>query len=223
MYRPLFDRCPRKFLHAGLLLIGLCGHQAVFAAEPQAPDPKTLREAVAEFAESYDITLVGDNLLGQEAPDWPPGERPPAAILQRLLHNYGYITELRSGPAGVVLPQRVIIVGASVDRIDANGAQNPMPDSIRQMAAAHATAPSALTRTLNQLALAGRADQSPAPSTQSASQPRLNGLSGAAAPGASAQTTAGTDMAALTQAARASVTGLAISLRNACAQGSRCQ
>jgi len=205
--------------------LGWCA--AASAAEPSVPaDPATLREAITEFAGTYDIAVTGVELLGQEAPDWPANDQPPAAILRRLLSNYGYISELRPGSAETALPMHLTIVGASVDRTaGGDQAKHPMPASVRQMVAQHAASgtPSALTRSLTRLATGGKESPGLAPSTVNKPPAQLSGLSGSAAPAATPPTVSGTDMAALTQAAQANVIGLVTSLQNACAQSPNCR
>lgn len=229
MYRSWLDRLDSKSSRAAFVVLGVFWCGLSFASEEPAPaEPTTLRAAIAEFAATYDMTVTGSELLGQEAPDWPANDQPPAAILRRLLSNYGYIGELRPGQAQDALPAHLTIVGASIDRADGGDqAKHPMPASLRKLAAQHAAAaaaanPSALTRSLTRLATGGQDQPVPAASTSKPPAP-YSGLSGSAAPAATSSGSSGTDMAALTQAARASVVGLVTSLQNACGQGNNCR
>ena len=226
----LFNKNAFRLLPLVLVVVGLGWSGISAASEPVAPaDPATLHDAITEFAATYDITVTGADRLGQEAPDWPVSDQPPAAILRRLLSNYGYISELRPGAGENALPMRLTIVGASVERTAGGGdqAKNPMPASVRQMVAQRAAeasgAPSALTRSLTRLATGGHEGPGLAPSTVDKTPAQLSGLSGPTAPVATSPASSGTDMAALTQSARANVIGLVTSLQNACATSPNCR
>lgn len=197
------------------------------AAAPSAAEPSTLRDAVALMGQTYDFNIVGLDRLGTEAPNWPPTEQPPAAVLKRLLQHYGYIAELKTGSeAGRDgMPQHLLVVGPSADRDESvDRTSNPFPPALRRDVDAHNVSPSALSRSLGQLALSVHPGPVPAvPSRPVAgTSAQVGALSGpsasAAAPSSSGSTP---DMAALTNAARASVVGLVTSLRNAC-KGSGC-
>lgn len=192
-----------------------------------AAEPNTLRDAVALMGQTYDFTIVGIDRLGTEAPDWPVTEQAPADVLKRLLRHYGYIAELKAGGdvANNGMPRRLLVVGPSSDRDEsAEHATNPFPAALRRDADAHNASPSALSRALGQLALSVHPDPVLARPTRSMAGPsaQVGALSGPSASAvAPSSGTATPDMAALTNAARASVVGLVTSLRNAC-KGSGC-
>lgn len=192
-----------------------------------AAEPNTLRDAVALMGQTYDFTIVGIDRLGTETPDWPATEQAPAKVLKRLLRGYGYITELKAGGdvANDGMPRRLLVVGPSSDRNESPArASNPFPAALRRDADAHNASPSALSRTLGQLALSVHPNPVPALPTRSTAGPsaQVGALPGPSASAvAPSSGTATPDMAALTNAARASVVGLVTSLRNAC-KGSGC-
>src|SRR5579859_3593773 len=172
----------------------------------------------------YGFDVVGLDRLGTETPDWPPTEQSPPAVLKRLLRSYGYVAELKAGdqPADQRLPRRLLVVGSSEGRgAGLEGPANPAPPALRRDAGGANQMPSALSRSLSQLALSVRGTALPRPPTASPSA-HVTALSGPGASVASPATGNGMpDMAALTSTARANLIGLVTKLQNAC-KGTGC-
>lgn len=184
-------------------------------------EPTTLRDAVALMGQAYGFDIVGLDRLGTEAPDWPATEASPPAVLKRLLRSYGYVAELKTveDPPGQRLPQRLLIVGSSEDR--RTGTESSAHPTPGRDADSHHAMPSALSRSLNLLALSVRGTPQPHPSTAGPSA-HTTALSGPGASIASSPTGSDMpDMAALTGTARANLIGLVTKLQQAC-KGSGC-
>jgi hypothetical protein len=187
-------------------------------------EPKTLRDAVAFMGQVYGFDVVGLDRLGTEAPDWPATEASPPAILKRLLRSYGYVAELKAAedPPDQRLPQRLLIVGSSEDRrTGPESPGHPVPSSLARDADGHHAMPSALSRSLDQLALSALGTPRPHRSTDGPSA-HATALSGPGAGIASSSTDNGVpDLAALTSTARANLIGLVTKLQQAC-KGNGC-
>ena len=200
----------------------LPGFDGTFSDRTTNPTTNTVRDVVAGMRDRYGFTIVGLDRLGTEAPDCPPHRVPPAAVLQRLLRNYGYIAELTSGSDrndGAVL-RRLIIVGSSVLRTG-DGAiavpAVPMPELARSPGATRPAGASSVARTLVHLAFANQSDGAAQPAGKVGMGRR------AAMPNPSSDASPVTsDLAALTRSAQASLADLVTGLQAACGKERGC-
>lgn len=185
-------------------------------------EPRTVRDVVAGMRDRYGFTIVGLDRLGTEAPDCPPNRVPPAAVLQRLLRNYGYIAELTSGSDqndGAV-PQRLIIVGSSILRTGDEAIAVPalpMPELARSPGATRTAGASSVTKTLVHLGFANQPDGAAQPAGKVGM-----GRSTAMPNPASDASPVTSDLAALTRSAQASLADLVTGLQAACGKAPRC-
>ena len=204
------------------------GNTPAPAPATQPETPATLRDAVALFAQDFDVKVVGLDHVGTEAPNWPDGDLPPAEMLHWILKDYSYAAILKpSATDGRRLPDRLYIIGIDEQKVadgknkgaapaEMANADRPPPASL----AVWGRQPSAVVRNLTNLASSTGARAQPGTPVGA------NAQAGAApvpiVPNGANPAQSAAAMAALTRSAQSSLSSLVTGLRQVCQNPKGC-